>query len=155
MTRSSDLPVHAELSPSDKDISVTGFVVRDGSDLTHLRRRSSLGSQHAGHSSWVTAAGHLITAIIGAGVLGLPSSVAWLGWIAGPLALVVFFVFSLWAAIMLTEVYMVNGVRHTRYKYAVLKIMGERHSMILSVAQHANMILTTIGYQIAAADSMR
>lgn len=53
-----------------------------------LRRRSSillrsdvaqpstLGSQHGGHSSWITASGHLITAIIGAGVLGLPYSIA-------------------------------------------------------------------------------
>lgn len=38
---------------------------------------------------------------------------------------------------------------------AVYWILGARHSAILSVAQHANMILTTIGYQIAAADSMR
>jgi hypothetical protein len=38
---------------------------------------------------------------------------------------------------------------------AVYWIMGARHSTILSIAQHANMILTTIGYQIAAADSMR
>ncbi|KAF6259045.1 transmembrane amino acid transporter protein-domain-containing protein [Scenedesmus sp. NREL 46B-D3] len=69
-------------------------------------------------------------------------------------ALVFFFAVSLWAALMLTDVYMVNGRRHTRYKYAVYWILGARHSAILSVAQHANMILTTIGYQIAAADSM-
>ncbi|KAF8062021.1 AAP2 [Scenedesmus sp. PABB004] len=32
--------------------------------------------------------------------------------------------------------------------------MGPKHSTVLSVAQHANMFLTAIGYQIAAADSM-
>ncbi|WIA38321.1 hypothetical protein OEZ86_001658 [Tetradesmus obliquus] len=137
----------------DRLTSITGFVARDGSVLS-LRRRSSLGSAHAGHSSWLTAAGHLITAIIGAGVLGLPASLAWLGWVGGIVSLVFFFAVSLWAALMLTDVYMVNGRRHTRYKYAVYWIMGARHSTILSIAQHANMILTTIGYQIAAADSM-
>jgi Transmembrane amino acid transporter protein len=108
---------------------------------------------HAGH--WITAAGHLITAIIGAGVLGLPSSLAWLGWIGGIIALVFFYAVSLWAAIMLTEVYCVNGRRHTRYKFAVYWILGPKHSFILSLAQHANFVLTTIGYQIAGADSMR
>jgi hypothetical protein len=47
-------------------------------------------------------------AIIGAGVLGLPESLAWLGWIAGLVALTAFFAVSLWAAMMLTEVYMVR-----------------------------------------------
>lgn len=54
---------------------------------------------------------------------------------------------------MLTQ--QVNGRRHTRYKFAVASILGGKHSLVLSVAQHANMILTTIGYSIAAADSMR
>jgi amino acid permease len=45
----------------------------------------------------------------GAGVLGLPASLAWLGWVGGIVALVFFFAVSLWAALMLTEVYMVRG----------------------------------------------
>jgi amino acid permease len=45
----------------------------------------------------------------GAGVLGLPASLAWLGWVGGLLALVFFFAVSLWAALMLTEVYMVRS----------------------------------------------
>lgn len=127
-------------------------------------------------------------------MLGLPSSMAWLGWVGGLLALLLFFVISLWCALMLTDVYMVrlllvrdepgacvdpgrrsrslkascdtcmlvvlslfrqvNGRRHTRYKFAVASILGPRHSLVLSIAQHANMVLTTIGYSIAAADSM-
>ncbi|GBG00553.1 amino acid permease [Raphidocelis subcapitata] len=120
------------------------------------RRLSSLGSlHHAGHSSWLTAAGHLVTAIIGAGVLGLPNAVAWLGWIAGPICLTVFFVTTLWTATMLCDCYHVKGKRHTRYKWAVLHIMGPRHAVLLALCQNLNMILTTVGYHIAAADSMR
>lgn len=48
----------------------------------------------------------------------------------------------------------VHGRRHTCYKFAVASILGPRHSLVLSIAQHANMVLTTIGYPIAAADSM-
>lgn len=138
----------------DVDGDYRHFVARDGSTLQGLRRRSSLGSVHAGHSHWLTAAGHLVTAIIGAGVLGLPSSLAWLGWIAGMVALVFFFGVALWCSLMLTQVYNVDGHRHTRYKFAVRHLMGSRHALVLSLAQHSNMILTTIGYQIAAADSM-
>lgn len=128
---------------------------------------------------------------VGAGVLGLPSSLAWLGWVGGLLALLLF-VISLWCALMLTDVYIVrlllvraepgasadpgrcsrslkascdtcmrvvlfqqvHGRRHTRYKFVVASILGPRHSLVLSIAQHANMVLTTIGYSIAAVDSM-
>lgn len=34
-------------------------------------------------------------------------------------------------------------------------LQGPKHSIILSVCQNLNMFLTTIGYQIAAADSMK
>lgn len=76
------------------------------------RRVSSLGSlHHAGHSSWATAAGHLITAIIGAGVLGLPHAVSWLGWVGGVVFLVVSFATTLWTSRMLTDCYHVKGAR--------------------------------------------
>ena len=72
------------------------------------------------------AAGHLVTAIIGAGVLGLPYAVSWLGWLAGPVCMVAFYVITLWTATMLTDCYHVKGKRHTRYKWAVLHIMVRR-----------------------------
>lgn len=34
-----------------------------------------------------------------------------------------FYVITLWTCTMLTDCYMVNGKRHTRYKWAVLHIM--------------------------------
>lgn len=63
-------------------------------------------------------------------MLGLPSSVAWLGWIGGPVALVVFFLFSLWAALMLTEVYMVSVV--------FLDILSYSHGVVLPLDRQLN-----------------
>ncbi len=71
------------------------------------------------------AACHIVTAIIGAGVLGLPNAISWLGWVAGLSLLVLFFVVALWASLMLTEVYEVGGKTHSTYRQAVLHILGE------------------------------
>ena len=59
----------------------SGVVSRSRRRATHLT--PSLPTHTTLTGSWLTAAGHLITAIIGAGVLGLPNAVAWLGWAAG------------------------------------------------------------------------
>lgn len=83
--------------------------------------------------SWPVATGHLVTAIIGAGVLGLPHSMALLGWVGGVAALVVFFVITLWCLMMLASVYEVNGRKHTRYKDAVYFILGEIYASYDSV----------------------
>ncbi len=72
--------------------------------------------QQLGHSSWVTAAFHLVTVIIGAGVLSLPSSFALLGWILGPLLLLLFGVVGLFCAFLMTEVYEVDGRKHVTYR---------------------------------------
>ena len=81
-----------------------------------------------------------MTAIIGAGVLGLPHALSWLGWIAGTVCLVAFFMVTLWTCTMLTDCYNVKGKRHTNYKWAVLHIMGPKHSIVLAVCQNMNMV---------------
>jgi hypothetical protein len=58
--------------------------------------------------SWGAATGHIITAVVGAGVLTLPHAVSWLGWLTGPLCLTVFFVINIWCAFMLADVYEVG-----------------------------------------------
>jgi hypothetical protein len=46
-------------------------------------------------------------------VLGLPNSVAWLGWVAGPIAIIAFFSISLWSSVMLAGMYRIGAaVRH-------------------------------------------
>jgi proton-coupled amino acid transporter len=76
---------------------------------------------------------HIITAIIGAGVLGLPHSLSMLGWLGGSIALVVFCGVTLWCSFMLSDMYEVDGRKHGTYGDAVISVLGEGH--ILFVAQ--------------------
>jgi amino acid permease len=56
--------------------------------------------------------GHLITVIIGAGVLSLPKAFSLLGWLFGPVLLIFFGVVSLWTSNMLSMVYEVDGKKN-------------------------------------------
>lgn len=67
---------------------------------------------------------HIITAIIGAGVLGLPHAVSWLGWGAGIIILVLFFIITWCASMLLTDMYEVEGVKNPTYRQAVLHVLG-------------------------------
>ncbi len=70
-----------------------------------------------------TAVAHIFCAVVGAGVLGLPNSLAWLGWVAGPLCLILFFAVSLWSSILLSRLYCVDGIEFARYHHAVEHIL--------------------------------
>ena len=78
---------------------------------------------------------HIITSEIGAGVLSLSWSVAQLGWIAGPLAMIIFALVSLYTAILLVDCYrfpdpVFGPMRNTSYKEAVRLNLG-------AIATHA------------------
>jgi len=51
---------------------------------------------------------------VGAGVLALPRTMAWLGWVAGPICIIAFYVIALISSRMLSMVYCVNGTEHAR-----------------------------------------
>lgn len=97
--------------------------------LAAARRRSRRSSTRPAHparlppllaiaGTWFTGAMHSLNAIVGAGVLSLPWAVAQLGWVAGPLLLLAFFLISRWASILLVELYVVDGLEHARYSHA-------------------------------------
>lgn len=114
----------------------------------------ALARRHEGHSNWITASGHLITVMVGAGVLSLPAAMSWLGWVGGLVSLLLFYAISLWCSLMLAAVYKVDGHRHPTYSQAVLSILGRLDSRVLVVVQQIMLCLAAIGYAIAAADSM-
>ena len=64
-----------------------------------------------------TATMHTFCAVVGAGVLALPYSVSWLGWVAGPTLIIVFFLISLLSSRMLAMCYEANGIEHGRYHH--------------------------------------
>ena len=83
--------------------------------------------------------GHLITVIIGAGVLSLPKAFSLLGWIFGPILLIFFGVVSLWTSKMLTQVYEVDGKKNKTYKDAVFNILGTGHRNTLAAILYVKM----------------
>ncbi|CAI9763085.1 unnamed protein product [Fraxinus pennsylvanica] len=80
----------------------------------------------------VTASAHIITAVIGSGVLSLAWAIAQLGWVAGP----------------------VNGTRNYTYMDVVRSHLGGVKVQLCGLAQYGNLIGVTIGYTITASSSM-
>ncbi|KAK7390992.1 hypothetical protein VNO78_19259 [Psophocarpus tetragonolobus] len=115
-----------------------------------------------GHSkrtgTWVTASAHIVTAVIGSGVLSLAWAVAQLGWIAGPSILLVFSVITLFTSFLLTDCYRypdpVYGTRNHTYKAMVKNILGGIQYQFCALAQYTNLVGTGIGYTITASISM-
>lgn len=71
---------------------------------------------------------HIITAVIGAGVLSLAWSTSQLGWIAGPVALFCFAFITYVSAFLLADCYRspdpVKGIRNRTYMDAVRLNLG-------------------------------
>ncbi|KAJ6980566.1 amino acid permease 3-like isoform X2 [Populus alba x Populus x berolinensis] len=73
---------------------------------------------------------HIITAVIGSGVLSLAWSVAQLGWIAGPIAMLCFAIVTYVSVVLLSGCYRcpdpVTGTRNYSYMDAVRVNLGSR-----------------------------
>ncbi|CAN0921949.1 Amino acid permease 1 [Linum grandiflorum] len=74
--------------------------------------------------TWVTASAHIITAVIGSGVLSLAWAIAQLGWVAGPVVLLAFSFITLFTSTLLADAYRspdpVSGKRNYTYMDAAI-----------------------------------
>ncbi|MFQ6640034.1 hypothetical protein Gotur_014844 [Gossypium turneri] len=108
--------------------------------------------------TWVTASAHIITAVIGSGVLSLAWAVAQLGWVGGSAALVVFSFITYFTSTLLADAYRapdpVNGQRNYTYMDAVRAYLGGRKVQLCGLAQYMNLTGITIGYTITSSISM-
>ncbi|XP_070037645.1 probable amino acid permease 7 isoform X1 [Nicotiana tomentosiformis] len=108
-----------------------------------------------------TALAHIVTAVIGSGVLSLAWSMAQLGWIAGPLAMLSFACVTLTSAFLLCNCYLSphpdTGPDHRNASYldAVLNILGERNAWFCGIIVRINFIKVAIVYTITSAISIR
>ncbi|KAB2047502.1 hypothetical protein ES319_A13G050400v1 [Gossypium barbadense] len=111
-------------------------------------------SKRAG--TWVTASAHIITAVIGSGVLSLSWAIAQLGWIAGPIALVIFSIITWFTSTLLADCCRdpVSGKRCSCYMDAVKSNLGGINNKFCGLAQYMNLVGITIGYSITSAISM-
>lgn len=75
-----------------------------------------------------TASAHIITAVIGSGVLSLAWAIAQLGWVAGPAVMFLFSFVTYYTSSLLTDCYRtadpVSGKRNYTYTDAVRSILG-------------------------------
>ncbi|CAN1354093.1 Probable amino acid permease 7, partial [Linum perenne] len=106
-----------------------------------------------------TAVAHIITAVIGSGVLSLQWSMAQLGWIAGPAAMMLFAAITLLSAFLLCDCYrsphyLVGPSRNRSYLDAVLLFLGRKNAWACGVLVQTSMYGIGIAYTITSAISM-
>ncbi|KAL5548838.1 hypothetical protein UlMin_004069 [Ulmus minor] len=106
-----------------------------------------------------TAVAHIITAVIGAGVLSLAWSTSQLGWIGGPVSLLCFAVITYISSSLLSDCYRspdpVTGKRNHCYMDAVRVNLGRKRTWICGFIQYFSLCGTCIAYVITTAGSMR
>ncbi|KAM7492811.1 hypothetical protein LguiA_035732 [Lonicera macranthoides] len=107
-----------------------------------------------------TAMAHIITGVIGAGVLSLAWSMSQLGWVAGPVAMVVFAAITLLSTVLLCECYRspdpeFGPTRNHSYMEAVNFYLGEKSRRICGVFVQESLYGGGVAYTITAAVSIR
>ncbi|XP_047938203.1 amino acid permease 6-like isoform X1 [Salvia hispanica] len=102
-----------------------------------------------------SAGAHIITAVIGSGVLTLAWALAQMGWIAGPTALLAFSVITMFTSTLLADCYRAaDGTRNYVYKDAVKSYLGGIKYKFCAVVQYSYLVGVTIGYSITTAISL-
>ncbi|KAL5125979.1 putative amino acid permease 7 [Glycine soja] len=106
------------------------------------------------------AVAHIITGVIGAGVLSLAWSVAQLGWIAGPFIIIVFAGTTFLSANLLSDCYrfphpLYGNIRCPSYIDAVKVYLGDSRQKVCGVLVHASLYGATTAYVITSATSIR
>ncbi|KAG8633203.1 amino acid permease 3 [Manihot esculenta] len=117
-------------------------------DYTRLKRTGTV---------WTTCA-HIITAVIGSGVLSLAWAIAQLGWIAGPAVMFLFSLVTYYTSTLLSACYRtgdpVNGKRHYTYMDAVLCNLGGAKAKSCGFVQYLVLFGVAVGCTISSSISM-
>ncbi|KAF2934440.1 probable amino acid permease 7 isoform X1 [Oryza sativa Japonica Group] len=106
-----------------------------------------------------TCVAHIITAVIGSGVLSLAWSVAKLGWVGGPACMACFALVTYVSAALLSDCYRRGdddkGPRSRSYMDAVRAFLGKKHTWACGLLQYASLYGCGVAYTITTATSMR
>jgi amino acid permease len=102
--------------------------------------------------SSITAAAHIITAVIGSGVLSLAWGVAQIGWAFGVVILFMFSLITWYCACLLCDSYRTPdpdyGKRNYKYMDAVQANLGGFQVALCGIVQYINLIGAGVGYTI-------
>ncbi|XP_078442156.1 amino acid permease 6-like [Wolffia australiana] len=130
------------------EIREQGSIVKNVDDDGREKRTGTL----------MTASAHIITAVIGSGVLSLAWANAQLGWVAGPAVLMVFSAITWFTSTLLADCYRtpdsVTGKRNYTYMDVVRANLGGGKVIFCGLAQYCNLVGVSIGYTITASISM-
>ncbi|CAN6253476.1 unnamed protein product [Urochloa humidicola] len=107
-----------------------------------------------------TAMAHIITAVIGSGVLSLAWSVAQLGWAGGPAAMVFFAGVTAVQSSLIADCYISNDpergvVRNRSYVDAVRLYLGEKSHLFCCFFLNFSLFGTGVVYTLTSATSLR
>ncbi|KAI3688454.1 hypothetical protein L2E82_46047 [Cichorium intybus] len=108
-----------------------------------------------------TALAHFIAGVIGSGVLSMAWSVAQLGWIAGPLSIILIAFFSLVSAFLISDIHLYsnpsNGttIINRSYLQAVHTILGYKNGFVCGCLVYFNLFKTGVVYVITSGICMR
>ncbi|KAJ3679921.1 hypothetical protein LUZ60_016199 [Juncus effusus] len=106
----------------------------------------------------LTASSHIITAVIGSGVLSLGWAIGQLGWVAGPAVMILFAFVIYYTSSLLSDCYRtgdpITGRRNYTYMDAVRSNLGGVKVNVCGAIQYINLFGVAIGYTIAASISM-
>ncbi|XP_027356427.1 amino acid permease 8-like [Abrus precatorius] len=105
-----------------------------------------------------TASAHIITAVVGVGVLSLPWAMAQLGWILGVVSIFFFALVTLYTSNLLTDCYRspnpVGGKRNYTYMDTVQTHLGGKMHVFCGLVQLGNLAGFTIGFTITTSMSV-
>ncbi|KAF3434524.1 hypothetical protein FNV43_RR21609 [Rhamnella rubrinervis] len=122
-------------------------VVTEYDDDGRLKRQGNL----------VTASAHIITAVIGSGVLSLAWAIAQLGLVAGVIVLILFSFITLYTSRLLANSYRspdpILGARNYTYMQAVRNNLGGTKYKVCGLFQYGSLVGVTIGYTVASSFS--
>ncbi|XP_028771496.1 probable amino acid permease 7 isoform X1 [Neltuma alba] len=106
-----------------------------------------------------SAVAHIITAVIGSGVLSLAWSTSQLGWIAGPVALLLFAIVTYISSFLVSDCYRTSdsksGKRNYSYIGAVRVYLGNKRTWVAGSLQFLTLYGTCVAYVITTATCMR
>nr|CAC51423.1 amino acid permease AAP1 [Vicia faba var. minor] len=106
---------------------------------------------------WTTSS-HIITAVVGSGVLSLAWAIAQLGWIIGLSVMIFFSLITWYTSSLLSECYRTGdphfGKRNYTFMEAVHTILGGFYDTLCGIVQYSNLYGTAVGYTIGASISM-
>ncbi|KAL6865295.1 hypothetical protein ACP4OV_016446 [Aristida adscensionis] len=109
------------------------------------------------NAKWYYSAFHNVTAMVGAGVLGLPFAMSQLGWGLGTVVIVMSFVITLYTLWQMVEMHeMVPGKRFDRYHELGQHAFGDRLGLWIIVPQQLIVeVGTDIVYMVTGGQSLK